>query len=87
LTSTMAPPRYSALGVAKDDHPGDLLGRRRPVNGALGAEGVAGGALQEGGGHVGLHEPGRGRGHIGLVGPRAWGIDCPRLCNPALLAP
>jgi hypothetical protein len=43
--------------------------------------------FQEGGGHVGLHEAGRDRGHMIPWGPRAWAIDCPRLFSPALLAP
>jgi hypothetical protein len=37
-----------ARGGQEDDRPGDFLGRRRPVEGTLGADGVAGGAFQEG---------------------------------------
>ena len=60
-------------GGQEDHHPGDLLGGRHPVEGALGADGVAAGPVQERGGHVGGHVPGRDRGHVDPVraeGPR-----------------
>ena len=88
MTSTTAPVVDSAPGGGQEHHhPGHLLGGRRPAEGALGADGVAAGTFQERGGHVGLHEPGRDRGHVDPVAAEGPGHRLSQAVQPRLARP